>query len=394
MIDKAMNLDDESLLSAYMDGQLDADQHQAVESAVLSNPQLSEQLRTLTVLRNLVSGLSRDVSVDVSFAVLERIRSPRHWWVRLPVTIPWPSSRGRVLQAAGVLGIAASIMIIMVTVALNIPPAPRHHGPNLTRNSTQTIVSNDPEHATKSQPIRVPAAADSPNPASSSSPSSESREPGTVKIRDIPRTIPTSEINDLAEHRDLEHVRKWLDSPNRRRFFLVRGGREGTVASVVETTTHFNFYKITISHGIVIDPRHPEEATVFALVVNPKELDDLKKSLNAALPDSIEETDDDPRIVIQLADIGQVHAYSATPIPSLTIPREGLALRTKGAEAQENPAAEIPATEKRPTIEQEQSTQCHRIAFPRPTIHRARKSPSILTCPRRFRLTHPRSRKT
>ena len=85
-----MNLDDESLLSAYMDGQLDPDQHQAVESALLSNPQLSEQLRTLTILRDLVGGLSRDASVDVSFAVLERIRPPRRWWVRLPATIPWP----------------------------------------------------------------------------------------------------------------------------------------------------------------------------------------------------------------------------------------------------------------------------------------------------------------
>ena len=89
----AMNLDDESLLSAYMDGQLDPDQHQAVESALLSNPQLSEQLRSLTILRDLVGGLSRDVSVDVSFAVLERIRSARRRWVRLPATIPWPAGR-------------------------------------------------------------------------------------------------------------------------------------------------------------------------------------------------------------------------------------------------------------------------------------------------------------
>jgi hypothetical protein len=369
MIDNAMNLDDESLLSAYMDGQLDHDHNQAVESALLSNPQLSEQLRSLTVLRDLVGGLSRDVSVDVSFAVLERIRSPRRWWVRLPATIPWPTGRGRVLHAASLLGIAASILIVF-TIALNISPAQRHRRPNLPGNSTpQIIASNQPEPPTNSHPIRVPAATDSPNPASSSSSSSESREPGTVKISDIPRNIANNEMNDLAEPRDLEHVRKLLDSPQLRRFFLVRGGRDGKarqqVASVVQETTHFDFYKITIAHGIVIDPRHPEEATVFALRVNPKELDNLKKGLNAALPDSIEETDPDPRVVTQLADIRQVQACPPT-LPSVTIPREAVALRTKGPDGQDHPAAEVRANEKRPTVEQEQSAPIPPERRPKP----------------------------
>jgi hypothetical protein len=361
-----MNFDDESLLSAYMDGQLDPDQNRAVESVLSSNPQLSEQLRTLTILRDLVGGLSRDVSVDVSFAVMERIRSPRRGWVRLPATIPWPTGRGRVLQAAGLLGIAASMMIV-ATVALSIPSALWHRGTNAPKNPTRHIVSNAPSPVTNSRPIPVPTVADSPNPASSSS-SSESREPGTVKISDIPHLSPHSEINDLAEHRELEHVRKMLDSSNLHRFFLVRAGRDGTarqqVASVVEQTTHFNFYKITISHGIVIDPRHPEEATAFALLVNPKELDNLKERLNAALPDAVEETDDEPRIVMQLADVGTVQAYQATP--SVTIPRVAVALRAKGPEGQDHPAAEIQATNERPTVEQEQSAPVPPDRTPKP----------------------------
>jgi hypothetical protein len=374
MIDNAMKLDDESLLSAYLDGQLDPDQNRAVESALLSNPQLSDQLRTLTGLRDLVGGLSRDVSVDVSFAVLERIRSPRRCWVRLPATIPWPPVRDRVLRAADLLGIAASIIFIVVTVALTIPPAPPHRGANARGNPThQAVASNDTTPVTSSHSIRVPAVADSPNPTSSSSSSSESREPGTVKISDIPRTISNGEINDLAEDRELEDVRKMLDNPNlQRRFFLVRGGRDGTaqqqVATFVEQTTHFNFYKITISHGIVIDPRHPEEATVFALLVNPKELDNLKKQLNAALPDTVEETDDDPRTVMQLADIGQVHYCPVTP--SVTIPREAVALRAK-PEGPDHPVVEIPATDERPTVAQEQSAPVPPDRRPKPAKKRA-----------------------
>ena len=69
--------DDDSFLSAYMDGQLDPDQHQWVESALVSNPQLAEQLRGLTVLRDLVAGLARDASVDVTPQVMEQIRARR-----------------------------------------------------------------------------------------------------------------------------------------------------------------------------------------------------------------------------------------------------------------------------------------------------------------------------
>ena len=93
--DNAMNLEDESLVSAYIDGQLDPEQLQAVESALLSNSRLSEQLRTLTIVRDLVGGLSRDASVDVSNAVLERIRPSRRPWVRLRSTISRFDGRGQ-----------------------------------------------------------------------------------------------------------------------------------------------------------------------------------------------------------------------------------------------------------------------------------------------------------
>jgi hypothetical protein len=346
--DNAMNLDDESLLSAYLDGQLDPDQLRSVESALLSNPQLSEQLRSLTILRDLVGGLSRDVSVDVSSAVLERIQSSRPWWVRLPAKISWPADRRRVFQAAGVLGFAAAC-IIVATIALNVPSASRHRPSNSPKNPGQlSTASNTAKRAAAPNPIRDeigPGALE--KPSSSDSLTSGDGATGIVKISDIPHTNAASELPDLDESRDLQHVRKLLDSPNLRRFFLVRGGRDGTgrqqVASVVEQTTHFGFYKITISHGIVIDPRHPEEATVFALLVNPKELDNLKERLTAALPDAIEETPVDPQIVTQLADIGIVQACPATPI--VTIPQDALALRTEGVDGREHAAAEIQTVE-------------------------------------------------
>ena len=93
------------------------------------------------------------------------------------------------------------------------------------------------------------------------------------------------------------------------------------VASVVEQTTRFNFYKITIAQGIVIDPRHPSEATVFALVVNPSELLTLRDRLRKAVHDRVEETPIDPKVVTQLADIGQVQACPPSPMADVEIPR-------------------------------------------------------------------------
>ena len=43
----AMSSDDETILSAYLDGELDSDQQQRVESALVASPGLAENLRAL-----------------------------------------------------------------------------------------------------------------------------------------------------------------------------------------------------------------------------------------------------------------------------------------------------------------------------------------------------------
>jgi hypothetical protein len=344
----AMNVEDESLVSAYIDGQLDPEQLQAVESALLSNPRLSEQLRTLAIVRDLVGGLSRDASVDVSNAVLERIRPSRRPWVRLRSTISRFDGRGQRIRTAALLGIAAST-IIATTIALSLPMALRHHRSESRANSVPlTVAVNNLQRASKPDPTREKTGLGSlEKPSSSDPPKSAVSAPSSVSTSEIAATNASTEISSLDQSRDLESVRKLLDDPNLKRFFFVRGGRDGTarlqVASVVEQTTGSGFYKITIAQGIVIDPRHPEEATVFAVLVKPKELDNFVDKLRLALPDSVEETPVDPRIVTQLADIGQVQAYPAWP--GVTIPQEALALRRNVPGGRDPAAGEIQTVE-------------------------------------------------
>ena len=72
-----MTIDDESFLTAYMDGQLDAEQHQRVEAAVAASPHLAEKLRGLSTVRDMVAGLPHNGWVDVSSRVVQEIEARR-----------------------------------------------------------------------------------------------------------------------------------------------------------------------------------------------------------------------------------------------------------------------------------------------------------------------------
>src|SRR4051812_31797905 len=65
---------DESLLTAYLDGELDPDQRTSIASALVSDPELAEQLRKLSSVRDLIAGLGRPaLTVDLSGAIADRV---------------------------------------------------------------------------------------------------------------------------------------------------------------------------------------------------------------------------------------------------------------------------------------------------------------------------------
>jgi len=356
--------DDDSFLSAYMDGQLDPDQHQWVESALVSNPQLADQLRRLTVVRDLVAGLSRDASLDVTPQVMERIQGRRrildgrqqgrpHGIRRFVVLRSWLRGRERRL-AAGILTTAAGVIVAFSLAISHQLPLRRAHpaaGParaNLTTTRTDAGASKETQEARRSSSHTSPS-----NAVAAS----------TLESRAEAYVGPAAQSTGSALSHDLEHYRQLLDNPNLRRSFLIRSGHDGKgeqqVASVVERTTRYGFFKTTVSQGIVIDPRHPDEATVFILLVNPQELNRLRDQLKVAFADVIEENPVDPGIVTQLADIGHVQALYPAAMADVSIPREGLALRMRLAGETVNTGppdlTKKRARRDRPTIEQERS---------------------------------------
>jgi hypothetical protein len=208
---------------------------------------------------------------------------------------------------------------------------------------------------------------------------------GTDETVADPRLAHLAELTESSAPRDQEGVRQYLDHPNLRRLFFVKNPRGGqtaqTVASIVKHTTSHGFFKITIAQGIVIDARHPDQATVFALVVSANDVNNLQDQLKVALPGLFEENPVEPGIVTQLADLGQVESFAAAPLPmaAVSISHDDLALRTKvasGAETGDKPVVQSgkslqnrPNDEQEslepPTVEQEQSAPLPAKARPR-----------------------------
>jgi hypothetical protein len=356
-----MSSGDDSFLSAYTDGELDSDQQNVVDSALVASPDLVENLRALTAVRELVAGLHREACVDVSPEVMSRIRGLNRSRSLLSPKRAWAPPNRRAAAVAGILTLAAGIMLM---VAVFISLRPRDHGLQAAFHNAldNDIADSAPEmHAASANELGSSVALD---PGLSSTRtvtihSAALESPSIAGLRDDGAALSG---DGHSAPGDLELARRMLDNPSERRFFFVKNGADGKaqqqVASIVERTTRFGFFKITVSQGIVIDPRHPDQATVFALLVNPNELGRMRDQLKEVLPDMIDDAPASPGIVTQLADIGHVQEFAPAGPADVLISREALALQTRVGGAENAAQAASPAGEKAtalPTPEQYRS---------------------------------------
>ena len=331
-----MNNDDESFLSAYVDGELNPDQQQRLESALVANPHLAEKLRGLTQVRDLVAGLPHDGSVDVTARVMQQIhaRSRRGF---LPTLEGWRRGSRRILPLAGLAASAASLMVA-ASLAILMQTSQFDRSGQLVSPIArrETVIQSNPTVSSTPAEVRAKPIAPVAVPSSSHSDLGPVPANGLVTASSVSPIAPDRAVADLRQispNGDAEHVRQFLDNPNLKRFFWVRNGPRNdsaqVVASIVERTTHFDFFKITVARGIVIDPRHPEEATVLAFVVNPNQLERFNDQLKEALPGLVNHEALDPVVATQLADIERVRSFPPAALAEVEIPREALALQTR-----------------------------------------------------------------
>ncbi len=340
-----MSTDDESLLGAFLDGELETEQRLAVESSLSRDPHLAAMARGLASVRDLVAGLSRPTSPDVSLEVMRRVhrvsRGRRPWML------------GRHARRWGVAAFAASALLAIVSwplwhpgphgaVQAPTPGGPVRHGPSMAVNTGQRVITPSIA-ASGHRPLSFPD--------------------DVFESEQTAGSLGVANSRHATKIDDQERVRKLLDDPHLRRVFLVTDvigqPTEHQVASLVERTTHRDYFKFTLSQGIVVDPHHPGRATVFAVVLDENELVPFRDRLKNAFSNRLQEQDVDPAVAMQLADIGQVVALPANPIGDLIIPRSDLALRAPGLgdpKPAEPPPLAADDAGNEPTAEQERSS--------------------------------------
>jgi hypothetical protein len=332
-----MNHDDESFLSAYIDGELAPEKQLRVERALDANPELAERLRGLTQVRDLVAALPHDGSIDVTGRVMQRIAARPGGRGLLPTLEGWRRGSRRILPLAG---LAASAALLMVAASAAILMQASH-----LENAGRAVGQVKQGQADIGARLSVAAAEPAEERASAglsvevSSARSSEAAVGAASTVAAGASVPpgTTGTGEGAREQwrggEAARLRPLLDSPNLRRFFWVRNGSgtdsEQVAASIVERTTHFDYFKITVAQGIVIDPRHPGEAVVLAFVIDPTGLERFNDQLRAALPGLVEQEALDPAIATQLADMDRVQSFPPASLGEVEIPREALALRTK-----------------------------------------------------------------
>jgi hypothetical protein len=330
-----MNLDDESLLSAFLDGELEPAQQLRIEAVLLEDPRLAERIQELAAVRMVVGSLPRPtVEVDLAPAVCARIETSPGFRIRRALRSS--PVRSRLLTAGVVLATAAALLVAVAPSFTPRPaPDPRATAPG--------------EYLVATQPAAASPSADEPAVAA---PAPLATPPVAAAVLDDPRAL---------AHR--ERFRSLLDSPSVRQLtILVDSLSPGELAKVegaLNETGRAQAVRgeIRIGQGIVIDPDRPGEAVVYLVVMDGREAADFRKNLDRqGAPEIVRDEEARPEVVTQLADLGGVLWSDGSPVPGLRTPPDHLG----GTLAQRDPALESgplvpggsPAPEELPIAEQ------------------------------------------
>jgi hypothetical protein len=299
-----MNLDDETILSAYLDDELDPAVRAEVAVMLDADPALAERLAGLAAVHDAVAGLSRPLpGVSLSGLVMARIDSAESVRRRRPFY--W---------LATAASLAFAFALTFRSGLLGPAKAPIE--------APATTVATD----------SVPA---SPNPASQWP--LESLSKGVLASKNtLPKVL--GPIVDPAEE-GRQMVLGMLDRPGMSRILIVTDVIDPTARDRVHSLLRdsarkeVDFGRFTIAQGIVIDPEHPNHADVFAVVMDePERQQFLSKVAHEFDSATVQYTElvAEPRLATQLAQIGDIVVGKGQPAAGL-IPHNDSLLALKPA---------------------------------------------------------------
>ena len=298
-----MNSDLETDLTAYFDGELDAEGRQRVESALASDSALSDRLREFSIVHDLVGALPRPgVPVDFSGLILARVycHRPSRFvrWVKI--------GSGSRTARVGTLVAAAASLVACATIGIG------HLNPD---HAGQRRVVNRSSSPSSSPFLEVKPVEDLPSPT-------EIVQDGPVTVgpppvsKSLPSTVNVQ--NTLIGH-------ELLGKSPLAKVFVVSDvlGRDADrlvgdiLAQTARHKTRTAFGRIVVDQGIVLESQHEGFTVVFAVVMSNDELREFQELLFARFPRSIQEASPRPEIVAKLSEAGKFSVLSGTAVAGL-----------------------------------------------------------------------------
>lgn len=290
-----MNLDQENFLSAYLDAELSPEHRARVEVALLAHPQLAEDHRALASVHDLISTLSRPaLPQDLSNSIVAQIESRRHSGAFslaiAPASLSWLAKSAALAAAAAIVAVSVFAFRAFLREPGQKDPF-AHQGPRSDPRPARSLLNSSfPD---------LPEIVFVPN-----------RPDGSTFVR-TPRNQ-----HPLFRAEDVHKVFNVTD--------LVGRHADRRVGEILESIPRRNrpFARITVTQGILIDPRHPGGGVVFAAVMDDSELQTFTDLLIKSFPDAVEEAEPRPEVVAQLAGIGQMAINPVAAVAELVRPSE------------------------------------------------------------------------
>ncbi len=313
-----MNLDDESLLSAYLDDELEPADRLPVEWSVESSPPLADQLRALAMARDAVAGLPRSSAPrDVAFAVVADLAAARAR-ARRPSRL---RASGQLAAAAAGLAAMAACLLLAVVLLHRSTHDDAHPG---LFTFLDRIDHPDRPHTLPQAGLGAPPRVASNVIATKPTPPA----PGaTGAAPPAPRTAPADPPAPVEEARDSARRRQvagMIDQDRVVRVVIVTDIIDASerVRSLIHQDARKDpdFGRITVGQGIVVDPGRPEGADVYPVVLDEPGSRHLVARLEKEFPGLMVEPDVSPELLTQLPEVGQVAIFRGTGAGRLVEP--------------------------------------------------------------------------
>lgn len=292
---KFMKPAEESILSAYLDDELELDARGIVESAALANPRVADRLAELALVRDLVAGLPREpLRLDLSGAVVARIAAERADRIR---------RARRLLVASCAMATAAAILL-----ATSFSWSPRD--PIVARVATTTKARPRTLFKPLTQAVHLAAS----QPAPIISPSSIAIPSELLAAEEQARqdSLTLNELMTGSEARDILVEVDDLD--------------DSTLDKVEDAIKRSNrrepkHAQLRLYQQVTKDPYHPGKVAAYVLVMDDVERSHFGRNLEAVLPGAAHpDATADPGLIARLPQIGRIEIRGGLPRGTLLPP--------------------------------------------------------------------------